>query len=416
MSLLLDALKKAEEAKRQSADARPAETAEPQLAPPAELSLDPLHAPPPPTQLPDLSAHLDTVDADLAAVPTTAPPRRAVPAAETPSPQHAAPAGKVPETATDREAIRNVFAAKHTPPPDRKPLWITLTVAGIGAVGIGGWFWWQLQSVGAGSLGPRPSGAAPAPAASAASAPPPAVPTTPPPVAAPAPSTFPAIEPAPAPVAPPARTEPPPQRASAEPEGPVRISRGEQRVNPALTQAYDHLQADNLEAAAKAYEQVLRSDPHNTDALLGLGVIALRAGQPARADDYFTRVLEVDPKNATALAALINLRGQNDPGLAESRLKGLLAAQPDSPGLNAALGNLYAAQARWAEAQQAYFKAYTTDSGNPDYIYNLAAALDHLHQPRLALQYYQTALTAAGSRRAGFNRDEVNARILELQR
>lgn len=412
MSLLLDALKKAEEAKRQSAEAKPgevADTPEPATAP-TELSFDPAHTPPG-AQLPDLSAHLDTVNADLAAMPTSEPPRRATPPLE-PSRPTARQAD-----ASEREAIRNVFAAKQTPPPSRKPLWIGLAVAGIGAIGVGGWLWWQLQSVGSSSLSARPSAATtPGPVSgNAGMTPAPVMPAAPPPQVAPAPIAAPAAppEPPPTPVMPP--REEVARAPATEPEGPIKLTRGQLRVNPTLAQAYDALEADNIEAAGKAYEQVLRADPHNTDALNGMAVVALRAGQPARAEVYFIKALEADPKDVTAQSGLINLRGQSDPAATESRLKGMLAKQPDAAGLNASLGNLYAGQARWAEAQQAYFKAYVADTSNPDYVYNLATALDHLHQTKLALQYYQAALAAAANRRASFSAEQVRARVLELQ-
>jgi tetratricopeptide (TPR) repeat protein len=95
-------------------------------------------------------------------------------------------------------------------------------------------------------------------------------------------------------------------------------------------------------------------------------------------------VLESDPGDVTAQAALINLRGGGDAGQSESRLKTLLAGQPDSPALHFALGNLYARQGRWSEAQQAYFQAYALEPDNADYLFNVAVSLDHLRQNKLA--------------------------------
>ena len=74
-----------------------------------------------------------------------------------------------------------------------------------------------------------------------------------------------------------------------------------------------------------------------------------------------------------------------------------------------------ASQARWREAQQAYFRAYTAEPDNPDYQFNLAVALDQLRQPRLALQYYQSALAAAAARPAAFDQAQATARVRELQ-
>ena len=81
-----------------------------------------------------------------------------------------------------------------------------------------------------------------------------------------------------------------------------------------------------------------------------------------------------------------------------------------------ALGNHYAVQARWSDAQAAYFKAYSADAGEPDYAYNLAVSLDQLHQPKLALEYYRRALALAANRAVGFNSAQVEARIRELTR
>jgi hypothetical protein len=39
-----------------------------------------------------------------------------------------------------------------------------------------------------------------------------------------------------------------------------------------------------------------------------------------------------------------------------------------------------------------------------------------MHLPKLALEYYQSALAASGGRKAGFDANQVRARILELQR
>jgi tetratricopeptide (TPR) repeat protein len=182
-----------------------------------------------------------------------------------------------------------------------------------------------------------------------------------------------------------------------------------------LNRAYDALLADNLTDARRDYEQALRSDPKNTDALLGLATIAARQGQADKAADLYLRVLEADPKDLNAKAGLINLKGQSDPALSESRLKTLLASQPDSAALNFALGNLHARQTRWSDAQQAYFRAYTAEPDNADYLFNLAVSLDHLHQKNLAIQYYQMALNAAGTRSAAFDRIQVKSRLLELQ-
>jgi tetratricopeptide (TPR) repeat protein len=197
--------------------------------------------------------------------------------------------------------------------------------------------------------------------------------------------------------------------------GGVSIARGTDRVGPLLDTATTRLKTNDLDLAAAAYAEVLHLAPTNVDALIGLATISLRRGQTGSAERFYLQALEADPKNVSAQVGAIGLRHQADPVAAESRLKLLISANAEHPSPQFALGNVYAAQQRWAEAQQAYFNAFSRDSDNPDYAYNLAVSLDHLHQERLALKYYKLALGAATGRYGGFDAGRVAARIAEIQ-
>jgi tetratricopeptide (TPR) repeat protein len=195
----------------------------------------------------------------------------------------------------------------------------------------------------------------------------------------------------------------------------VRSNKSQLQVNPTLSKAYDEFNRGNLAAARSGYESVVKLEPNNVEALHGLAAIAVSEKRSGAASQYYERILVADPKDAAALSGLINLHGQNNPIAAESRLKGIVAEQPDSAAAQFALGNLYAAQQRWADAQQAYFKAYSVDAENPDILYNLAVSLEHMTQSKLAHQYYVLALDAAKRRPAGFDMAKVSARIAALQ-
>jgi tetratricopeptide (TPR) repeat protein len=201
----------------------------------------------------------------------------------------------------------------------------------------------------------------------------------------------------------------------AEATGVFRPGKRQTRPEQTLNLAYEAWQAGRLDEARRGYEEVLRGDAHNVDALLGLAAIASRQGQFERAQELYLRVIESDPSDATAQAALINLRGQANAGASESRLKTLLANQPASSALQFALGNLYARQGRWNDAQQAYFQAYALEPDNADYLFNVAVSLDHLRQNKLAAQYYRMALRAGETGPGAFDRNAASKRILELQ-
>lgn len=419
----MEALKKAEEAKRLAGEGTAAASTDvPQASPaPSPRSGNTLHGSP----LPDLSLHTESLDADLAAVSTSAPTQR----------RNAAFATRPPEpntldTLERRRTARNVFTAKHAS-GSRSGLWLFLGLSGIAVLGICAYFWWQLRAASGGSLTRSVTTAAPTEVI-APPAPPPAstqlpipaksvlaeMSNSPPdkPAAAETPSSRakPAADKAPlAATERPARsTEAPAQTAA---DSPVRLSRNPAKPNPTLEQAYAALQAGRPDEAQRGYEIVLRNEAKNTDALLGLATLAARQGQIELAQAYYLRALESDPNDPTAQAGVINTRSQADPGQSESRLKTALSSQPDSPALNFALANLYAGQDRWSDAQQAYFRAYSTEPENADFIFNLAVSLDHLHQSKLAVQYYQMALNATGATNAAFDKNLVKARLLDLQ-
>lgn len=195
----------------------------------------------------------------------------------------------------------------------------------------------------------------------------------------------------------------------------IRRDSGEARLDPLLAGAWQAYMAGDSARAENDYRRVLKQQPNSRDALLGLAAIASGRGQPNEAAALYQQVLQLDPRDAAAQAGLIGLRGYSDPNASESRLKILLGQSPDAGYLHFALGNLYAHQSRWPEAQEAYFNALHSDAGNADYAFNLAVSLDHLDQHRLALDYYRRALDlAAQGKAAAFDRARAKNRIQEL--
>jgi tetratricopeptide (TPR) repeat protein len=187
------------------------------------------------------------------------------------------------------------------------------------------------------------------------------------------------------------------------------------RVNPVLDTAYSAYLANNMPAARDGYNAVLERDPANRDALLGLAGVAARERRYDEAEALYLRILNTDPLDAYAQTGLIAIRGQADPLTAESRLKTLIASRPDAAFLHYALGNLYAKQKRWNDAEQEHFRAFALDGDNADYCYNLAVSLDQMRQSSQALAHYQRALALAAARPASFDADRLRTRISELQ-
>ena len=422
-------------------------------------------------ELPDISAPLEILSDDLRppAQPKPAAPLELMVAPDEPVPERntaprraaARPSAGAPadNSTNDRAAAQKVFEAKFREPNPRLAFFITMGLLGTFAVGTAIYFYIQLRpppslvntnpvrssnekpvegaekgsapaataapaSAGPGAIPGLPGGSTPAPAATVTAAP--AIPAAPaaggakpapavpavsaavPAVASPAPSAKPAAKSGGA-----ARSRP----AVAEEERPVSVTRSGTQIHPQVSSGYAAYQAGDLAKARTEYQQVLREESANRDALLGLAAIEMRAQRYDLSQGYYQRILQADPRDPYAQAGLLALRSEQlDPVLVESRVKSLLAADREANVLYFTLGNQYAQQGRWAEAQQAYFKAFATDPDNADYAFNVAVSLDQLRQPKLALEYYRRALALAEKRSASFSPEVARTRVQQLSR
>jgi tetratricopeptide (TPR) repeat protein len=185
----------------------------------------------------------------------------------------------------------------------------------------------------------------------------------------------------------------------------------EELIYPILNNAYLAYRSGNLDQAQQLYLRALNLDSNNSDALLGLAAIAQRRGEDKMAAHYYAQVMALDPRNAVANAGMSALTTSDN---RESRLKTLLNEQQDSASLHFALGNYYAEQSRWGEAQQAYFDAYKVEPDNAELAFNLAVSLDRLEQYKSAAQYYQRALQLDPEHHAVFDHATISQRVKEL--
>lgn len=164
------------------------------------------------------------------------------------------------------------------------------------------------------------------------------------------------------------------------------------RMHQNLTQAYAAFQRGENKTALSAYQTVLQQEPRNRDALLGLAAIAVRQQRYPQATRYYQDVLKYYPQDPVAQTNLLSISKQLGGEDREIQLQNLARTAQQPAYIYFQLGVVYAQQNRWNDAQQAFFEASRIDSQNADYSYNLAVSLEHLHQPQVAITYYQRAV------------------------
>ena len=467
MSLLLDALRRAEEARR----AKEAEKIAPQVTgsnkkldpePPAhtdeipalEFALEEAPVAPSktnsiaatqPAELLPFNAYHNGLSLEaLAPPPAVAPPPPKIAPVATPAdPLAAAQPVRTPQNTAQQEIARNVFAVKQTnshlarETGNRKGLLPAVAFIAI-LLAAGGWYVWrEIDNTSKSGVARAPS---PPPSALPHAAPttgqidakqialaegaakadqPPLPPLLPPP----------AIElSAPRSTSSPATGSAMTERETlarklkdapivGEAEVGLKLTRSPElaRISPALPAAYQSLATGDYATAVQQYGRLVAAEPLNIDAQLGLATAAARGGDKTLATQHYRRVLALDPRNGLAIMGLVALSDGVPPATLEIELKTLIGRNPGAAPLHFALGNLYSSGLQWTEAQQAYFDAFRIEPQNADYLFNLAVSLDQLKQSRLALDYYRKAESIALAGGGGqFDRGSIARRIREL--
>ncbi len=357
------------------------------------------------------------------------------PLAALPSP----PGAKRSESAA--HAAQVVFAAKtaqrESDPRGKGMVWVIVGVVVIVVVAAGAYVWYAISALApnppagprlrppplaAQSSGSIPQSSSSKEAGAAPASQPPFSPLPPPPMTAPAVLSL-GIEPKSAPrkrddaprveplaaqvLAQSTPASPPPLRLSRTSEAP--------KVPGEVASGYAALGSGNMAAARRSYQAALASDSASLDARLGLATVEARSGNRSAAALQYRKALEVDSRNPTALAGLASLADFSRPEQMESQLREDSARNPESAALHFALGNVYVTRSRWREAQAEFFEAYRLDPGGADIAYNLAVSLDNLGQQRLAAEYYARALDSARTQAAQFDPAVVARRLAEIR-
>ncbi len=187
-------------------------------------------------------------------------------------------------------------------------------------------------------------------------------------------------------------------------------------VSEAIDRGYKAYQRGDISAASEAYQEALRQDPYQRDAMLGAAAVAVRQGRQQDALKIYQQRLARDPKDQYAQSGILALSENADqnPEL-DSELSRLLLEYPDASHLHFLKGSLYAARQQWAAAQVSFFEAWQRDNKNPDLAFNLAVTLDHLAQPKEAARFYHQALTLGESRPASFSANAIQRRLQDLE-
>ncbi len=148
----------------------------------------------------------------------------------------------------------------------------------------------------------------------------------------------------------------------------------------------------NMDPANRDLQEALTLAPSNVNSLLNYGSLQWKLGQKDAAQDTFSKVLELDSRNRTALSSLGYLaRDKGDTKLAETYFTRAASAHPKDFAPYLALGDLYTAERNFHSAQSDYEHAYQRMPTNPLIVAGGANAALESHNYDLAKRWLDRA-------------------------
>ena len=148
-----------------------------------------------------------------------------------------------------------------------------------------------------------------------------------------------------------------------------------------------------LTQARAAYEEVLRRQPSNFDALHLLGVVALQSRDPQKSVELIERALAVDPRAPVAHSNLGNAwNALGEPQRALTCYEEALALKPDYADAHFNRGVVLVALQRWSEAVEAFDRVLALQPRHAQAFYNRGNAQQALGLLPDAVASYDQAL------------------------
>jgi tetratricopeptide (TPR) repeat protein len=113
-----------------------------------------------------------------------------------------------------------------------------------------------------------------------------------------------------------------------------------------------------VEEAIQCFEEVLASDPNNTDAYNNLGVVSYALGNAESAETFFLKALEIDPKNVNALMNIADVYSAcGHINEAATFMTKAIELEPKNPNIWASLSSFYKQIGSEEESQAAMKKS-----------------------------------------------------------
>jgi Flp pilus assembly protein TadD len=185
--------------------------------------------------------------------------------------------------------------------------------------------------------------------------------------------------------------------------------------NDLLEQAITAGKFGQIEAATAIYEEMLKIEPNNENALFGLATILHNSAQLEEARKLYTKILTMNPGNQQALNNFLSLVGDESPDEAILELKKLEAINPYMSIIPAQIAMIYVSQKNYVKAIKYLNKATLLSPGTMIYKYNLAIFYDKAGDAQNASKLYrQLIIDNENGKAVPGTIEKINQRLIYL--
>lgn len=171
-------------------------------------------------------------------------------------------------------------------------------------------------------------------------------------------------------------------------------------------------------SAVTMFDQLYSDDPTDTRVLAARAVALQKSGRLQEAMSAYEELLKIEPANLNALTSLLGLLRTQNSDLALEQLLRLRQAYPDHAGIAAQLGIVYGDRGQLDDAIRFLGVANSLEPMNPVFKFNMAVVMDKLGNTVEAESFYRQALeldSRYNTERSAIPRQAIENRISSLQ-
>ncbi len=197
----------------------------------------------------------------------------------------------------------------------------------------------------------------------------------------------------------------------------VQVREVSQAARSNVAAGYDALTRGQYDTALGFYDGALKDEPTSVLALLGRGASLQKLERGPEAQASYEQVLKIDPQNREALSNITTIVAERSPQDAITRLLELEREYPNFSPVKAQIGLSHAKAGSMRQALDYFRRAIALSPETVMYHYNIALVQDHLGQREQAIASYERVLASISGGRgpADLSPVEIERRVRFLR-